>query len=381
MMSSEAVASLRRRLRGLLGRILLLAVSSALAFLIGEALVRWVAPQQLIRLRPDIWIPDHGGLGWRMASHIDTWVNTGEQDVRLMTDADGHRVGGEPGPPAAHRVLAVGDSFLAAIQVSYEDTMTARLERSLSAAMGKEVRVVNTGVGGWNLNHYRLKTRVELARHPYDLVVVFIFRGNDVEGRRWDAYPPKQGNVVHHFRWPRSFAKRELIRAWLYPINDLLERRSHFFMLARRKAWYILMRIGLSARYFPAADLRSEAETPRWRISGELCAETAAEASRYGLETLFVVLPSASQVDPELGLAYAAAIGLGRDEVDLEQSSRLLNAELTRQSLRFIDFTAPLRKLTAAGTDTHGRVDTHLSPAGHAEIAHQLHEPVLRLLR
>lgn len=343
--------------------------------------MRWLAPQQLVLLRPDVWVPDTEGLGWRMAANVDTWINTGERDVRLVTDADGHRVGTNPPTrPPDHRILALGDSFLAAIEVAYEDTLTARLEESLSRATGTRVQVVNTGVAGWDPNHYLIEARRELPRQRYDLVLVFLFRGNDVSERRWDAYPPKRGEVVHHFRWPHTLEAGEIRKAWLYPVNDFLERRSHLFVLVRRHAWYLLMRTGLSARRFPKAELLSEAESPRWEITGGLCADIAATAKAYGVETLFVLLPGAYHVDPEMGLGYARAVGLGPDEVDLQQTSRLLGAELTRRDLRWIDLTAPLSELRAAGIETHGRVDTHLSPEGHAAVARQLLEPVLELL-
>lgn len=369
-----------KRLKGLPGRLLLLAVATAVALLAAEALVRWLAPQQLIRLRPDVWTPDHEGLGWRMAPDLDTVVNTGERDVVLRTDADGHRVGA-PSAPASRQILALGDSFLAAIEVGYADTMTARLEESVSATLGERVRIVNAGVAGWDPNHYLLELRRELARRDYDLVLVFVFRGNDIVARRQDVIPPKQGQVVHYLRWPRSLAPRELRKAWLYPVNDFLERRSHLFILVRQRSWHLLMRIGLSARRFPVVELRSEATSQRWRVTADLCADAAAEAGGHGIETLFVLLPGAYHVDPELGLAYAATVGFGPDEVDLEQSSRILTAELLKQGLRFVDLTTPLREARAAGVRTHGEIDTHLSPAGHAAVARELHESVLELLR
>jgi lysophospholipase L1-like esterase len=67
--------------------------------------------------------------------------------------------------------------------------------------------------------------------------------------------------------------------------------------------------------------------------------------------------------------------------VDLKQSSRILTAELLKQGLRFVDLTTPLREARAAGVRTHGEIDTHLSPAGHAAVARELHESVLELLR
>lgn len=375
------MAKHRRRLRAVMERLLLLAASTALALTAAEGMVRWLAPQQLILMRPDVWVPDTEGLGWRMAANVDTWINTGERDVHLVTDEHGYRIGTEPpaGPPD-HRILALGDSFLAAVEVAYEDTFAARLEASLSRATGTRVQVINTGVAGWDPNHYLIKARRELVRRHYDLVLVFLFRGNDAMAQRQDVFAPKQGEVVHHFRRPHALTAREIQKAWLYPVNDFLERRSHLFVMARRQAWYLLMRMGLSGRRFPTAELRSEAQSARWEVTGELCSDIAAAAGEYGVETLFVLLPGAYHVEPALGLAYARAVGLGPDDVDLGQTSRLLGAELARRGLRFLDLSAPLAALRAAGVATHGQVDTHLAPDGHAAVARELQEPVLRLL-
>ena len=72
-------------------------------------------------------------------------------------------------------MLALGDSFLEALQVEYEDTMTAYIERGLFAQLGAEVQVVNTGVSGWDPNQYLMQAREELANDTYDLVVVFLY--------------------------------------------------------------------------------------------------------------------------------------------------------------------------------------------------------------
>lgn len=373
--------ALKSRIADLSKKVLTLAVSTTLALAGAEALVRWIAPQQLIRLRPDVWVPDYEGLGWRMASSIDTEINTGERTVHLRTDADGHRIGAEGPPPASRRVLALGDSFLAAVEVEYADTMTARLEESLSAAVGERIRIVNTGVAGWDPNHYLLKARMELPRHPYDFVLVFLFLGNDAIEERRDEYAPKQGEVVHHLRWPRNLGKRELVKALLYPVNDTLERRSHLFILLRRGSWFLLMRMGLSGRRIPLTELASQAGSPRWRVTGELLTDIDAEASAHGLETLFVLLPGVYHVDTRLGHLYASAIGLEPEDVDFEQTRRRLEAELEQRHLRYIDATDSLSRLHESGIPVHGRVDTHLSPAGHGAVARLLHDSVVQLLR
>ncbi|MGH7590018.1 MAG: hypothetical protein ACREL2_01155, partial [Gemmatimonadales bacterium] len=67
-----------------------LSLSAALG--IGEVTVRWLAPQQLILKRPDIWVAADT-LGWTQRPDLSTTINTGERTVHLFTDADGFRVG------------------------------------------------------------------------------------------------------------------------------------------------------------------------------------------------------------------------------------------------------------------------------------------------
>ena len=371
----------RRRWRGWTSKALTLAVSSLLALLLGEGLVRWLAPQQLIVLRPDIWIPADDGTGWRMAPGVDTRVNLGERTVHLGTDRRGHRIRSqEARADPAWRVLALGDSFLAALQVEAEDTLTARLEDGLAERLAAPVEVVNTGVGGWDPNHYLIEGRRELEREHYDAVLVFLFLGNDAVAERVDRFNPKIADVRHRLRWPRSLTRNEVIKAWLYPVNDALETRSQLFILARQAAWQSLQRFGLSARRLPTTDLVAERDSPRWRITGDLCAELAAAAAARRVPALFVLLPGAYHVDAELARSYTRNLGLDPSEVDLEQTRRLLTAALAERSLPTFDTTEPLRRLHNSGARTHGEVDTHFTAAAHRAVAEMLLDRVTEML-
>lgn len=381
----------RERFRKWAGNLLLLGLSTLAALLFGEALVRVVAPQQLIVLRSDIWIPDETGLGWRVAPDLDTEINTGERTIRLNTDENGYRIGAESGSGSAPysvegsaapmRVLALGDSFLAAIQVDNEDTVTARLSRELSDELERPVTVVNSGVSGWEINRYLLLARAELDQRQVDLVAVFLFLGNDIVEDERTSFPPRTGHVIHSLRWPRSLQRAEIVQSILYPLNDTLERRSHLFILARKAGWQVLMNLGLSARRFPVVELRSEAGSTRWNVTGRFCEELASTAAAHGVETFFVLVPGSYHVDPELGVVYAQAIGLDPEEFDLTQSSRLMSAELDRRGLRFVDASAPFIQAHRDGILTHGEVDTHLTPEGHAVLADVVRQPILDLLR
>ncbi len=347
----------------------LLALSTVLALLAGEVLVRVLVPQQPILIRPDIWQP-HDGLGWVHGPFLDTTVNTGEQDVRLITDGHGHRIGPGPEPEASIRILALGDSYQAALQVDHEETFIALAERRLTHDLGEPVEIVNAGVGGWGPSHYLLKARAELERRRYDQVVVFFYLGNDVEERRIEHFGPKTSTLRHDFRWPRNASRGEITRSLLYPINDSLETRSHLFLLFKTRLWFVLMRFHLSARHFPPVLLREEAASDRWQVSAEVCGSIAEEAGERGVPVVFVLLPGICEVDLEIAEITARAVGLEPREIDPDQPSSRMASELQRRGLTLIDTTPALRAAHAAGhDDLFGRVDIHLAGGGHEVVA------------
>ena len=234
-----------------IARTVLALVSTLVGILIAEQLVRLFAPQPLIRLRPDIWMPVDG-LGYQKAPHVDAIINTGERAVRLMTDERGHRVGLRGRPRGERKILAVGDSFLEALQVDYPGLVTTRLAEILArheslresgeAAM-PQFDVINAGVSGWGPGHYYRKVSDELSADEYELVLLFVFVGNDVvrHTRTWHAARREHGVPV---RMPSRLGYREIVEAWIYPTYAQLRARSHLIVLLKRRLLNAFMRLG-----------------------------------------------------------------------------------------------------------------------------------------
>jgi hypothetical protein len=89
-------------------------------------------------------------------------------------------------PPGARRVIVLGDSFVVALEVPYEETVTARLEARAAAARGAPVETVALGMTSYGQAQEWLwlaRTGVPLAP---DVVLLLVHLGNDVE----DNYMP-----------------------------------------------------------------------------------------------------------------------------------------------------------------------------------------------
>ncbi len=358
-----------------LGNVALAGVSLLFALGLAEVLVRLVAPQQLILKRSDVW-QAVDTLGWGHRANVNTTLNTGERTVRFVTDARGFRIGSTPRVAGGRHILLLGDSFMAAMQVDYEQSTAGLLEAGLVRRLDSPVTVRDAAVAGWDPPQYLMEARAALPRDQFALVLVVLYLGNDVVPARIERYPPRPPAEVHPLRFPRRLSMTELTDAVAYPINDFFEVRSHLFIFVKRHARALLMRLGLTAAYFPVELLRREATSPRWAVTANICQDIAEVARRHGAATLFVLVPTPFQVDSTEFWRSVRGLRIDPAAVDLDQPDRLLGRELHTRGLRVLDVLPEFRDAHRAGASLYGRVDPHFSPAGH-ELLERLLEPVV----
>lgn len=370
----------RARVRRWTGRIALVLVSLLVGILLSEGLVRIVAPQPLVQIRPDIWMPVDG-LGHQLAPDLDTTINTGEGTIRFLTDDKGRRIGLQGPPHGEQKILAVGDSFLEGLQVEYEELVTTRLgglleghapPRGLTGTRASRYAVTSVGVRDWNPNHYYLRARDELAEDDYDLVLVFVFVGNDIiSGAR--TYYPARPRRARPIRMPRSVDYRELVDAWIHPIHlqlrVQLRARSHLAVLLNRRFLNLALRLGLSRRPLDSIYLTSGADSPRWTTTVRVLRKTVDLATRTGARAMVILIPPDFAIDAAMGTDYAAGSGVDVALVDLAQPTRLLSRKLRHAGVVALDPTARFEALFESGITLYGKVDRHLNPRGHEELA------------
>jgi len=350
-----------------------------LAIPILEMALRLFNPQQLIT-DVNIFVPDTSGLGIRLAPNLDKTINTGEGNARLITDDKGYRISGDTQASSDINILALGDSFLLALQVDYEETMTAILEKELSTALDKSSRIVNTGVGAYSPNHYLILAKNELKSNNYDMVLVFVYLGNDIIESVDSSFPPIT-RTTREFRVPKNLSKPELVDALLYPINDILEKKSHLFVLLKNQISNYLAKIGLTARYFPDNLLISSSESDRWKISADVLSSIEYEASKYNIPVIYILIPSPYQIDVDQLTWAKESFGIKDEEIDLAQPSRRLSMEMKARKLNVIDLYEPLRNAyLEKNLRPYGNVDSHLSKDGHKFIANYVLSPILSIL-
>jgi hypothetical protein len=350
-------------LRSALLNLLLLGVSCLVALVGAEIAVRLVAPQQLIVQRPELYRPmDSVGYAHRPDVHLT--VNTGDRDVTMHTDSNGFRVGEKGRPQGRYRILLLGDSFMAAMQVEYEQSMAGLIDRCFATRTGQTAAVWNAGVAGWDPPQYYVQARRTLATQQFDVILVAVFLGNDVVTSR-PVIRPFQADQEHTFHLPRTLAYREFIDGFLYPINDFLERKSHLFVFVKNRSQTLLMKAGLTPIVVPPVLRKSEAQSPRWALTADILADIDSLARAHHTPAIYLLIPAIEQVEPSVLQDRAKSFGIDPATLDLDQPERIMSRELERRNLPFVSVLPALRAAQRRGVTLYGRVDMHPSADGH----------------
>ena len=356
-----------------LKNISLVFMAAIISLLIGESAIRIFLPQQLIYYNDDIWRPD-STFGWRHQENANTVVNTGGAGlVHFRTDQNGYRINVEPENEGNYEqefsILFLGDSFIEAIQVENEKTIPQLIKAHFSSKYDQNMRVYNSGVSGWDPNHYFLEAKKVLAEKRIDLGIVFLYAANDIVKSIKTSYRPITPVQRHNLHMPKKLNWSSLKYSLFYPINDFLEVRSHLFILLRSRMETILSKIGLTAGFFPEIFNLKEKDSGRWETTAEICKNIYNEFTAKNTPVRFILLPAPYQVHEEVFISYVKGFDIPLDSVDLEQPNKLLSKYLNEKSITLLDPLTLMRERIKSGLKFYGTIDRHFNEDGHQVVA------------
>lgn len=379
-MPHDAAPLPRKRswLRRVAANLALLVGSVALTLAVGEIAVRLLRPQQLQRLGK-IYQPADS-LGYERRPNLRTRVNTGERTVDLYADRDGYRVGAKGRVEADTRLLVLGDSFMEALQVPYEQSFAGLLEERLPGRAGRPVAARNAGVSGYSPVNYLWSARRALRRERFAAAVVAVFVGNDVQ--EWVDQPvaPREPEPTPGMRWPSEWSRREIVAALVQPAFDAMGKHSHLATLTWSTTESLRIRLGLWAGNVPRIFRRDRAAGTEWGSTAEICAALGRELADAGTPAVFVVLPTMYQVNTRVFEVYMEAVGMSDNAVDIEQPTTRLTAELRSRGLRVVETLPELRQAHQAGRRLYGRFDRHFTAEGHETLYRIVEPEILSML-
>ncbi|WP_420632196.1 hypothetical protein [Candidatus Leptofilum sp.] len=127
------------------------------------------------------WQPD-AELGWVNIPEASGWESCyGECEIRVTINSQGLRDHEIPyeNESGARRILMLGDSTTAAMQVELEETFVKQLEAELNDNAG-DWEVINAGVNAYGTDNELLFYRLEGEKYDPDIVFLNMYLANDV---------------------------------------------------------------------------------------------------------------------------------------------------------------------------------------------------------
>ncbi len=281
------------------------------------------------------------------------FVDSNEFHTEFRTNGQGYRA--RPGPPPegdAYRIAFVGDSFTEGMQVDYESTFCARLERLLEAPDGSRAVVCeNRGVSATDLLEYWHRIRHDvLANDSPDMIVLCIYPGNDFQGALPNDAFDESGKPLADYYHNPGWAKHVI--AWV-------NLHSKFGSYVQRA----LLSIG-GSRLAPASEAPKNwwadpkaaarsAEVPGVRRSRAILSAIDEECRAVGTRLCVLVVGPVFHYAPVNGESPLACIiadwGLDIPVIDIAINAR---SAPDRQALTF-------------------PIDGHLTDSGHAYLARE----------
>jgi len=221
----------------------------AVGVLLAEAGLRLFYPQQL-----GVWYQDREGLGLHWPGLVTRFPQS-SFPVAFNSAGMRDREHAVAKPDGVFRVLVLGDSFMEALQVPFEESFPSVVEHELSQETGRRVEVVNASVSGWGTDdELKYLTRYGTQWKP-DLILVAMTLHNDIsDNLREQFHTIRNGALIEQAR-PDETLYRSLDFAKLIKKTPIVVNDSRGFFTSRVIGTFINEGIAMLLEGVPAPSI------------------------------------------------------------------------------------------------------------------------------
>jgi len=326
-------------------------------------------------------------------------------DVNSVGFRDREHVIGKP--PDTKRVVLLGDSFVEAIQVPFQSSVTAQLQHRLDLTTNK-AEVINFGVSGTGTARQYLALREYGLKYQPDVVLVF-FVGNDVSdnSRRlrslsYVPYPQttRDGDLIFDESGQPVFTRFADESSRFGALTDLLKSHSKTYRLLREGVdnTPALERVFHSFRGGAVPEASTKApdnlgfyeiyrvvQKPdwedAWRVSEHLLIALRDLAESHGAKFAVILVPGAWEVYSDLWDEVVTTMPGMRDvSLDRDQPSKRLGEFLNKNRITVISLLPEFRKRAPTLPPLYFRGDGHWTAEGHKLAADLVIDQVSAML-
>jgi hypothetical protein len=306
-----------------------------------------------------VWHQDREGLAlhWPgLVTYLPQFGVTASFNSAGMRDRE-HPVEKAPG---VFRLLVLGDSFIEALQVPFEESFTSLLQRELAERAPERVEVMNASVSGWGTDDELKYLTTYGRRFKPDLIVVAMTLYNDVsDNLRERFHTVRDGVLVEKPPARASFLEYKIIQ-----LKGLLASRFQAWQLVTRARRLRETRVEAQQLSTHVNGLFVPTDPRMARgleLTGLLLERIRALATEDGGRVVLVLIPLGVQLSDRQFAEFAGAPG-----VQLDRPQRELKRIGDRAGVEVIDLLPGFREwATAGGAGLYLARDGHWDRPGH----------------
>ena len=348
------------------------------------------------------WQPDPY-VGWRNIPQAQGWESCfGECEIYVEINSQGlrDREIGYQAEPGQRRILFLGDSTTAGMQVTLEQSYVKQLEQALNRNSSGNWVTINAAVNGYGTDNELLFYRQEASQYEAELVIVGVYLANDVynNSRELDA---RTGGSRFKPYFELDEAGQLILQN--YPVEGLEAPSVRFSTFLKR--YFQLPRFVaqvLSLRTQGQTLLSSNQATPTpapagspppsptnesrlnicssqyapklvyaWDVTKALLGQLKEEVEAHGQQLAVLIIPAQPQT----------VVPAGDDPWYCDRPNQELTAFLESEQIPYLDPLPAFRDyVQAGGPALYFERDFHNTAAGHQLLAESLYPFVLELL-
>ena len=150
---------------------------------------------------PEFYVSD-AQRGYSLRPNMEGWYRKeGEAYVHINSDGLRDREHSKIKPANTFRIAVLGDSFVEALQVPFEESFCHIVEQQLRncpAMAAHDVEVINFGVSGYGTAQELITLRNQVWQYSPDLVLLAVTTNNDISD---NSQALKKTNQIPYFVW------------------------------------------------------------------------------------------------------------------------------------------------------------------------------------
>jgi lysophospholipase L1-like esterase len=383
---------LKQKLLPIFGRLSLILLGLGVGFIVLEMGFRMLYPDPAPKLaNQGLQFHEQYGLAFKPGAEGWNTSLRGEYSTYIKINQRGlrDRDYGYTKQAGVFRILVLGDSFTAGLQVSEAETFPKLLEAQLNQRYPQtKFEVINAGVVGYGTHNQLAYYLHEGYKYQADLVLLAFFTGNDLTDNIWySLYQLKDGELVSvpatnrqsgsspSSGQPDSFFKQ--VRNFLYTHSRLysvsIELLTFSAIQRAPGLAQLLVSLGFIELTQPVVNYGNlyvfrRLPDEAWATSQALLLRLNQEVEAHGSQLLVAILPDETDVDEARRQDILERYGhlIKAQTVQGPPPAERLAQILQRTGIAYLPLLPALQKgQREAQTPLYFRYDGHWTPAGH----------------